>query len=196
MASKPNDPSKAKSTVSKKTKKPYTSIYINEAGRPSDYRVEYCERVKEIMKTGQSFAAVAAELGVGRPTITHWRHKFPDFDRACSEGEELAQKWWENLAMSVATGYAAGHEVYKKANHGMIMFLMSRRFKDYYSRSHATIQDANTGQTREVILFETQLSDGLIRQDQRALPNGSNNEIIDGLIIEANEEVCPSKESD
>jgi transposase-like protein len=168
-------------------------------GRPSTYKPEYCQIVIEIMSRGESMAAVGAELGVGRSVLMKWREDHHDFLEACETGQALAQKWWEKLAMSVATGHASTHEVYKKANYGMIMFMMSRRFPDYYNKTQTALSVDSKGNSSNTITFETQLANGLIRQEQKMLLGGGGNKvenIIDVMVDEVVEEVCPTPQSE
>jgi hypothetical protein len=108
------------------------------AGRPTAYKPEYCQSVIEHMKNGMSIASFAATVGVSRETIWKWGKAYPEFRNACEVAKEASQMWWEKLAIAVATGQhktmADAHGVvrFKDANHGMIMFLMSRRFTDYH----------------------------------------------------------------
>lgn len=103
-------------------------------GRPSKYQKKYCDLVIEIMREGKSLVAVAAEIGVSRKILNDWQVRYPDFREACDVGKALSQAWWEKLATMVAVG--AHHNTrYAKANYGMIQFLISRRFPDYYAKS-------------------------------------------------------------
>jgi hypothetical protein len=104
-------------------------------GRPPLYDPAFCQIVFNIMGAGASISTFCAEIGIGRNLALEWAKKYPDFKVACDAGKEAAQKWWEALAMQVATGQASTHAVYKKANYGMIMFMMSRRFPDYYQKT-------------------------------------------------------------
>lgn len=45
-----------------------------------------------------------------------------------------------------------------------------------------------SGEVKHTVLYETQLTDGVIRQDQRSLDKG---DIIDAMIEEITEEACP-----
>lgn len=117
-------------------------------GRPEKYRSEYCDLVRRLMSKGESIAACCAEIGVPRKTFLEWQQRHPEFRNACELGKEESQRWWEKLAMTIATGAAhqkrktkdgeaiTDHEHLKKANDKMVQFLMSRRFPDYYSKSN------------------------------------------------------------
>jgi len=109
-------------------------------GRPSKYKKKYCETVVDIMREGKSLVAVAKEIGVSRKILNDWQKRYPEFREACDVGKDAAQYWWESLAAMVATGQ---HDktAYKKANHGMIQFLMARRFQDYYQKNQNYIEE-------------------------------------------------------
>lgn len=110
-------------------------------GAPTKYKPEYCATVVDVMKDGSSLIAVAAKIGVSRKILTDWQHRHPEFRVACDAGKALSQKWWEQLATSVATGECMEHPVYHRSNANMIQFLMSRRFSDYYAKNRQIIQD-------------------------------------------------------
>lgn len=117
----------------------------NKVGRPSKYKKRFCKTVIEMMAEGKSLAAVAKEIGVSRKILNDWMIRHEEFREACNIGKDAAQEWWEKLAVLVATG-RHDETPYKKANHGMIQFLMSRRFPDYYQKN----QNYNEEKTEQV----------------------------------------------
>lgn len=153
-------------------------------GRPEKYRPEYCELVRRLMGKGESVAACCAEIGVPRQTFIEWQKRHPEFRDACELGKEDSQRWWEKLAMTIATGAAhqkrkegeTNVDHLKKANDKMIQFLMSRRFPDYYSKVNT---ESKVTQTIKTVVFETQLSNGAIRQ------SGNIQEVIEEINVDA-----------
>lgn len=66
------------------------------AGRPTDYRPEYCEKVIALGKEGASVVEMAADIGVSRPTIEEvWPAAHPEFFEAFNQARLLSQAWWE-----------------------------------------------------------------------------------------------------
>ena len=66
------------------------------AGRPSEYREEYCERVIELGKEGMSVVEMAAEIGVHRETLEqNWPTAHEEFSEAFARARLLSQAWWE-----------------------------------------------------------------------------------------------------
>ena len=51
-------------------------------GRPSKYKIEYCEEVKEFMGQGYSLTAFAGSIGCGRGTVYEWEASIPAFYEA------------------------------------------------------------------------------------------------------------------
>lgn len=49
------------------------------AGRPTDYRPHYGEAIIELMTTGLSLTAAAAELGFHRQRVYEWEEAHPEF---------------------------------------------------------------------------------------------------------------------
>lgn len=121
------------------------------AGRPTKYKREYCDLVVEMMGQGLSLAAFCSEIKVGRDTVYNWAGQYPEFALACKTGKEAAQRWWEKLAMLIASGKNKDVDEkgkptsqYKNANHGMVMFMMGRRFPDYYARKENIIESESS----------------------------------------------------
>ena len=65
------------------------------AGRPTDYRKEYCETIIDLMKKGASIAEVCLELDVSKDAFYKWKKRHPEFDDAVKRGVALSQGWWE-----------------------------------------------------------------------------------------------------
>lgn len=78
--------------AAKKKKKP--TAKKNPVGRPTKYKPEYCNQIKEFMSDGASLEEFAAEIGVVFSTIWEWEKKFPEFSKAKCAGEELSKAWW------------------------------------------------------------------------------------------------------
>jgi hypothetical protein len=75
-------------------------FYIKErsimaAGRPTDYRPEFCERVIELGKEGYSKAMIAHDLDVTRNTLDNWAAVNPEFLSAIHDARDAALGWWE-----------------------------------------------------------------------------------------------------
>jgi hypothetical protein len=126
-------------------------------GRPTLYKREYCQKVVEMMGQGLSIAAFCSEIGVGRDAVYNWQGQYPEFDLACKAAKEASQRWWEKLAMLIASGKnkdiddkGKALSQYKNANHGMVMFMMGRRFPDYYARKE-TIIESTSSSRKDVI---------------------------------------------
>lgn len=65
------------------------------AGRPTQYRAEYCELVVEYCSDGYSLTAFAGHIGVSRQSIFEWTSKHPDFAAACQKAKAGCAAWWE-----------------------------------------------------------------------------------------------------
>lgn len=160
-------------------------------GRPSNYDPAYKKIVVDVMKQGKSIAAVAALIGVGRTKMWKWAEEHEDFRDALELGKELCQHYWEDLSQDISNGIASQCDIKSKGNPGMVQFLMSRRFKDYYSRSEADIK-SEVKQTQHVYVFESQLAGGIIRQTNQTVVD----EKLDEIISDLSEDVCNRSESE
>lgn len=74
------------------------------AGRPTDYRPEYCETVLEYMGKGYSKTATAGKIGVSRQTLLAWEGQFPEFLVAVKRGEAMRTAKLEEDLLSAETG--------------------------------------------------------------------------------------------
>ena len=54
----------------------------NPLGRPTKYRPEYCQQVKDFMATGKSLTAYAGYIDVSRETVYEWERSIPAFSDA------------------------------------------------------------------------------------------------------------------
>lgn len=57
------------------------------AGRPSEYKPEYCDVLYEHMREGYSKTAAAGLMGICRQTIHNWADAHPEFLDAVKRGE-------------------------------------------------------------------------------------------------------------
>lgn len=72
-------------------------------GRPTDYKPEYCEQARNMLKQGFSKVEIAAAFDVNRRTLDRWCDEFPEFCRTINEDLDFSEAWWvaagrENLA--------------------------------------------------------------------------------------------------
>jgi hypothetical protein len=132
-------------------------------GQPTKYRKAICDEIVEFMATGRSISAFAAEKKLSRDILYRWCERYPEFADAMAAGKEASQRWWEALAMAVASGSAAGHKTYKNANSGMVMFMMSRRFPDYYKKSDGGPIEGEGNGTTDDNVNEEELSNEIDR---------------------------------
>lgn len=67
-------------------------------GRPTAYRPEMCDRIKELGAEGYSVAEMAADIGVTRKTMYQWAEEKQEFSDAFTHAKELSLSWWEAQA--------------------------------------------------------------------------------------------------
>src|SRR2546423_8705650 len=72
------------------------------AGRPTDYREEYIERVETFCAEGYSLTAFAGEIGVARSTLNEWMARHVQFSEAASRAKAKRARWWEDRAREIA----------------------------------------------------------------------------------------------
>ena len=70
------------------------------AGRPTDYKPEYCEAVVEWGKRGKSKAWMCASLSIADNTMRTWCDTYPEFLQAMEISQKHSQLWWEDTGQS------------------------------------------------------------------------------------------------
>lgn len=73
-------------------------------GRPTTYLPEYCEKLVEHMRMGNSFESFGAVCGSHRDTLYEWEKVHPEFSDAKKTGKELSLKFYEDMGKMIATG--------------------------------------------------------------------------------------------
>ncbi len=96
-------------------------------GRPTLYRPEYCEKVIELGKQGDSIAQMASYFDVTRQSLMEWAKVHPEFSTALSIAKEHCQSWWENAGREgmFLGGGGFNAAVWKKS--------MEARFREDYT---------------------------------------------------------------
>ena len=97
------------------------------AGRPTDYKPEYCERVIEYGRAGKSITWMAASLDVAKSTLYLWIDEHPEFSDAITRARQLSQQWWEDAGQNALASREFNAPVWSKS--------MAARFPDEWRDS-------------------------------------------------------------
>jgi hypothetical protein len=81
------------------------------AGRPTDYREEYCEQAEKLCKLGATDAELADFFEVDESTINNWKIAHPEFFESIKKGKFLADANVADSLYQRARGYK--HEAVK-----------------------------------------------------------------------------------
>jgi hypothetical protein len=102
------------------------------AGRPTDYKPEYCEMLIEHMKGGLSFEAFGGIADCSEQTLYNWREEYPEFLESYKKGVSYSLKHWEEM----------GHDMVLagQGNSATWIFNMKNRFK-WKDRHDVTTND-------------------------------------------------------
>lgn len=172
-----------------------------EVGRPSDYRPEFCQAVKEaaeIIGNGATDTSIASALDVDVRTIYRWREQFPEFAEACAVAKERADDHVEASLFQRGTGYShdavkifmpagAPEPVYAKYREhyppetaAASLWLRNRRPKEWRDRVEHTGADGGPIQTESVDALEIarQLGFALALAAQRVQSPGDGAKVI------------------
>lgn len=95
------------------------------AGRPTDYKPEYCQLLIDHMSKGYSYETFAAKVDASKQTIYDWEKANPEFLDAKNQAFAKCQLYWESLAIdNPMTNPRTGG-----LNTGTWIFNMKNRFK-------------------------------------------------------------------
>ena len=86
------------------------------AGRPSEYRPEFGNEIIELMSTGLSLTAAAAELGFHRDTINEWTKQFPEFSGAVKKAKGKRTLFLERRLLSATDGPVVTSSIFALKN--------------------------------------------------------------------------------
>lgn len=78
------------------------------AGRPTDYRTEYCDEVVSFMADGRHVIEFAAHINVAKSTVYKWAEEIPEFSDALKKAQTKSMAWWINLDKNKASGINSG----------------------------------------------------------------------------------------
>jgi hypothetical protein len=65
------------------------------SGNICEYKIEYCEMLKDHFRDGGTFRSFAGVCEVSLQTLYNWLEKFPEFLDAKKKYEEASYLWWE-----------------------------------------------------------------------------------------------------
>ena len=93
----------------------------------SAFRGEYCQKLIEMGKKGDSICMFCAAVGISEHTFYEWVDKYPPFDKANKEAKAYAQAWWESFGQQyVVTQYdKSGGETF---NYNLYRLIVGGRF--------------------------------------------------------------------
>ena len=99
-------------------------------GRPTKYKPEFCELIRELAATGAGPAEWAMYCGVDKASLHEWRHHHPEFSTAFNEAKTIEQVWWERAGRESLRAEKFQASVWHKS--------MQARFRDDYTETQRT----------------------------------------------------------
>lgn len=85
-------------------------------GRPTTYDEDLGEQILEIMQSGLSLAAAAAECGVHRQRVYEWEATHPEFGELVSLGRSKRQAFLERRLLSAVEGPVVTSSIFALKN--------------------------------------------------------------------------------
>lgn len=87
-------------------------------GRPTDFKPAMGEEILQLMATGLSLAASAAELGVHRQRVYEWMERHPDFADTVKLAQVKRQLFLERRLLSAEAGPVVTSTIFALKNAG------------------------------------------------------------------------------
>jgi hypothetical protein len=120
-------------------------------GTPNKYKPELCSKALEVLKNGESLAAVCCELDITRETLRLWRDEHPEFREAIDRGLQHAQRHWELIGKDGVVGN------YEKFNGAPWIFTMKNRFRADYADDKEDKKDDDKTVLEKIITGEIKI---------------------------------------
>lgn len=76
------------------------------AGRPTDYKEEYCEQAYKLCLLGHTDAEMATFFDIAESTLNNWKIAHPEFMESIKKGKEMADGDVAEKLYHRATGYS------------------------------------------------------------------------------------------
>ena len=73
-------------------------------GRPSHYKLEYCDQLVKHMSKGYSFETFARKIKKSKQTLYTWSKQHPEFLDAKKKGETYCKYFWEDIGIKGMKG--------------------------------------------------------------------------------------------
>ncbi|GHE74754.1 hypothetical protein GCM10019059_37870 [Camelimonas fluminis] len=87
-------------------------------GRPTEYRQEYGAEILQLMASGLSLAASAAELGFHRQRVYEWMDRHPEFADTVKLAQAKRQLFLERRLLSADAGPVVTSTIFALKNAG------------------------------------------------------------------------------
>lgn len=96
------------------------------AGRPTDYKPEYCEDIINYLSDGKHIIQYAAKIGVAKSTIYEWANNYPEFSDALKKAQaKSTAQWLENARLKAFSGEHKGSDA-------MLIWMLKKKDKEEF----------------------------------------------------------------
>lgn len=100
------------------------------AGRPTTYKPEYCEKIVEFCKNGDTLNQFAVSVGTHPQRLYEWAKQNEEFNEALLKARAVYQAYYEKILKFAIHGKKI--EDVHKIDGLLLMFKMKSRFSDYH----------------------------------------------------------------
>lgn len=168
----------------------------DERGKPIvyDWYPTDIEKIRNMSRIGLKVSQIAAVMGC---SLSIFDRRIADDKRKWEEGDHNENNIYAILEKSRAEGDGSiartCYEVALQQKHPSMLIWLSKVRLGWREEININADHRHT------IVYETQLAGGVLRQEQRQLEAGETNEqvtIIDAMISEVTEEICPNPASE
>jgi hypothetical protein len=137
------------------------------AGRPTDYREEYCEQAEKLCKLGATDKELADFFDVAESTINEWKLAHPEFSESLKKGKTLADANVAERLYQRAMGFEHDSEeikvidgsiervevrkVYPPDTVAAIFWLKNRQKKKWRDKTETGLTDSDGNDVQTVV---------------------------------------------
>lgn len=141
-------------------------------GRPSEYRPEYCDLVREKMGEGLSLTAFAGFVGVAKETAYRWMSRHREFGDAVSRARAAQNLWWELKMKSARKGAEVTASIFALRNINPDDWKDVRQVEHQHTHQLAQLTDAqlNAIAAGHVDVIDDDVIDGTCERVDAATP--------------------------
>jgi len=118
---------------------------MTEAGRPTKYKEEMCDRIIELFKEGYSICEICLDLDISKQTFYRWKEENRIFSDSIKKGVDFSQGWWEKQGREGL--FSNNDPMSNKINPTVWFMNMKNRFQQDWRDKHEVEVETESNKT-------------------------------------------------